>query len=571
MRNSVKWILIIGSLLLLILLLNNKQLASLVNGEVKYRNAHIDPGNIEVPHARTMVWKNKSAFADSILNTWANKTVSDKSLDGKGNAPRILLAKMVVGSDIPEVNKTLRRLTVWGNCGSSWALNKEGDYDFTLTILTTIFWKFADRPEVLYPETKDYLLKVLLSEEGNKFSYSAPRTLGLAPETENHMLMTEGSRYLKNRWIMLQGNKNPYYDNLQNGMEHKLLSLLEEMKTAGLYEFNSLPYIGYTITALLNLEAFASEKLKAEAQNVLDYMNWTYALGSYQLKHYPPMRRRYEKAGITDITTDYQSIFMKSWLGFSPVADFDKNIGGGEVHALMGACMPYRPADMVNQLIFDKGNGYFVKLGHGPESCPEIFTSGKHFLLSAGGANQGKMSIIVARPITLFLNDQAEHLPETFHLSGPGKDFMKWNNTGVYKNFACAAGPVSVPSSLKPTVQLGNWSLYPLKESLTVAVYSTGILGIMLIFEGSQPEKLLNAILTANPAEQNLNREFKFPGGQKIEYDVLAPKNKWVITTVDGQTLDRDFDKWPLIEGDYKVDKKINLPSIDSNKPTTQQ
>ena len=47
--------------------------------------------------------------------------------------------------------------------------------------------------------------------------------------------------------------------------------------------------------------------------------------------------------------------------------------------------------------------------------------------------------------------------------------------------------------------------------------------------------------------------------------------NKWVITTVDGQTLVRDFDKWPLIEGDYKVDKKINLPSIDSNKPTTQQ
>ena len=183
------------------------------------------------------------------------------------------------------------------------------------------------------------------------------------------------------------------------------IPFLAGMITNGLYEFNSLPYIGYTITALLNLEAFASDKLKKEARNVLDYMNWTYALGSYQLKHYPPMRRRYEKAGITDITTDYQSIFMKSWLSFSPVTEFDKNIGGGEVHALMGAIMPYRPADKVVETIFDKGNGYFVKLGHGPQSCPEIFSAGKKFLLSAGGVNRGKFSIIVARPITLFLNE----------------------------------------------------------------------------------------------------------------------------------------------------------------------
>lgn len=115
-----------------------------------------------------------------------------------------------------------------------------------------------------------------------------------------------------------------------------------------------------------------------------------------------------------------------------------------------------RLADKVVDLIFNKGNGYFVKLGHGKKSCPEIFTAGKHFLLSAGGANQGKRSIVVTRPTTLFLNDKADKLPKTFYLTGRGTDFMKWNNTGVYKNFACALGAVLVPTAFKSVVNEGN-------------------------------------------------------------------------------------------------------------------
>jgi hypothetical protein len=122
---------------------------------------------------------------------------------------------------------------------------------------------------------------------------------------------------------------------------------MEEMKTAGLDEFNSLPYAGYTITGLLAIEAFASERLSREARNVLDYMNWCYALGSYRLKHYPPMRRRYSKEGIKEITTDYHSAFMKAWLSYSDIEHYNTDISHAEIHAAMGACMPYRPADEV--------------------------------------------------------------------------------------------------------------------------------------------------------------------------------------------------------------------------------
>jgi hypothetical protein len=552
MNKAKKWPMILAGILLVILLISNKQLTSSLAGGMHYQNGHLTPGNIEVPGQGVLPWNARSAYADTICNLWARLPISDNMLEGKGNAPRILLAKLLTKRDISEANRVLLRHIPWGVSGSSWALNKKGDYDFTITIFTTILWFFGNNPEILYPETKEYLLNILLTEDGNSFRYTAPRTLGLVKETENHILMTEGSRYLKNRWIMLSGNRDSKFDNIHNGMENKLLTFLEGMKTNGLYEFNSLPYIGYTITALLNLEAFASENVRTEARHVLDYVNWCYALGSYQLKHYPPMRRRYEKAGIQELTTDYHSVFMKSWLSYSPSIKWYSDSNLSSPHALMGVCMPYRPADKVIGMIFDKGDGYFVKLGHGSGASPEIYSAGKNFLLSAGGVNRGASSMIIPRPITLFLNDTAVNLSETFHLSGPGTDFMNWNNTGVYKNFACTAGLVFVPKSVKPVRKDENWSIYATKDSLHIAVYSAIEFGLIAVFENSDPEKLLTQLMQVNPDADKLKACFQFPGGPKLTYNVLSPKDKWVIISENDSLLNRDFDKWPLIEGNLK-------------------
>jgi hypothetical protein len=328
--------------------------------------------------------------------------------------------------------------------------------------------------------------------------------------------------------------------------------LLRQINDNGLYEFNSLPYIGYTISALLNLEGFASETVRTAARNVLDYMNWTYAIGSYQLKHYPPMRRRYDKQRIQKITTGYQSVFLKSWLSFTDVSAYNQDIRHAEVHALTGAAMPYRMADKVKELIFNKEAGYFIKLGHGKKACPEIYSAGTHFLLSAGGANRGKNSLVVARPICLFLNDAADDLDSVFHIAGPGKDFMGWNNTGVYQNFACAAGPVQVPPSFTAVRKNEVWSVYTNADNVLIAVHSENEFGLMAVFENADATTLLTQLTQSNPNIELLKTSFQFPGGSKLTYDVNAPKNKWVIISDNVQLLDRDFDNWPLINGDFK-------------------
>jgi len=500
-----------------------------------------------VPVKRTMVWNTHSAYADTVLKNWASREIPVKSLSGKNNAIRILLAKLKLHQDIENVNAAIMQLTAWGVSGTSWKGNKKGDYDFAISPLTTILYLFGDQPDVLYPKSKDYLLNVLLTEQGNKFRYTAPNTLGLIPETENHLLMTEGSKYLKNRWINIHGNADSFYNNETNGLENELLQLLTKLKTKGLYEFNSIPYAAYTIGALLNLEAFGSDKIKNEARAVLDYINWTFALGSFQFNHYPPMRRRYEKVGIQGLKSDYHAAFINTWVSFAPLPNFKSNADNNELHAVIPACLPYRLADQVVEMLFNKGDGYYVQLGHGKGSTPEIYSAGKHFLISAGGANRGYYSQIVTRPITVFLEDSAKKLNDCFHLEGPGNDFMKWNNTGVYKNFACAAGPVHVPKEYTPLAQEKNWSVYQTKNNVNVVVYSTPSIGLVYIDENGEPIALIKKIIALNPNNDVLNHQFTYPNEQIIKYDVNASPKKWVITSFNNVLLERAVGQWPLI------------------------
>lgn len=89
--------------------------------------------------------------------------------------------------------------------------------------------------------------------------------------------------------------------------------------------------------------------------------------------------------------------------------------------------------------------------------------------------------------------------------------------------------------------------MYLLQDSLTVAVYSEEEIGLIAVFGDNKNPDLLDELIQLNPTAK-LHGEFSFPGGRKITYDVHAPKNKWVINSVNDQPTDRNFDAWPLIE-----------------------
>ncbi|NQU52907.1 MAG: hypothetical protein HQ522_10260, partial [Bacteroidetes bacterium] len=496
---SKKWILFLLPVLVMVGIFAHKPNATYLLGEARWRYDKLPESNIEVPTERTIQWNSESEFATRLIQEELKREVAkvwDK--DKKSGSPKAILRQFLAEENIPEVNRLMQEMQPWGTSGSAWLLNPNGGYNFALTPFTTILYLFDDKPDILYPATKKHLLEVLLINEGGDFSDAVPNMLGRVKDSENHILMAQGSKYLKNHYMWLHGKRDKKYNNLTNGMEEGILNLLNEHKELGLYEFNSVPYSAYAITPLLNLEAFGSDAVQKSALDVLDYICFTYALGSYNFKYYPPFRRRLDRHKTTSLSKDYETVFMKSWLSFHPEINYNTPVKNGNNHAMMAVAFPYRPADKVVDLIFDKSQEYFVKLGHGVKSCPEIYSAGAGYLLSAGGANQGKWSIIVARPTCLFLDDDAEEITDVIHLKGKGKNFMKWNDTGVYKDFACTNGTIFIPEKYKIVAENKLWKIYNVDENLSVAVHSSNNLSILSICKNQNPKTLASNLLENN-------------------------------------------------------------------------
>ncbi|MDC7225933.1 MAG: hypothetical protein PQJ61_04115 [Spirochaetales bacterium] len=562
-NNSLHLNLTVAAFFILFFSLNSCTSTHLFSGRINA--VDLSPGNIEIPIGST---ERATALIDeygkndlsgrvvkNLISYWAQKDIPEWNKQGaKIKAPRIILAKLIMGIDIDSVNNYLLNKAVepWSESGSTWALRKGGDYDFTEVPLTAILYKFGNKPGLLYPETRDHLLNNLLIESGNKVRAHVPGSLNIVPDTENHILMTEGSRYLKNQYLRdVYGNTDPQYNNRTNGVETFLMDFLDELIDAGLFEFNSLPYSGYTITALMNLEAFAEEPLSSKAQEVLDTIMFKYALGSLDMRRCVPFRRQPQKAGTTSIQADDTSMLSRLWVSIDD-PDFQILPITDRLHtAFYAAIMPYRVPDKTLNLIKEKDFPYFARLGRGTEASPEIFSGGPGYLLSAGGVYRGKSSMIVARPTTLILSDGITDYRDCFHLHGRG-DYKDWNNTGVFRNFACSDQHVFIPEWAEPTAYSEGWYIYNLNPSLSIAAFNDAKkkdLGLLVLFPGytENHHMLAESLSKSNPDTNRLYTEFVWPNGDIITYDVKSKNNVWVIATFNYEVLERNFDKWPDI------------------------
>ena len=63
-------------------------------------------------------------------------------------------------------------------------------------------------------------------------------------------------------------------------------------------------------------------------------------------------------------------------------------------------------------------------------------------------------------------------------------------------------------------------------------------------------EAVLAAVGNANRNAKALMETFQMPNGPRIDYDPAAPKDRWVIKSIDGQPVDRAFDQWPRMLGE---------------------
>lgn len=492
-------------------------------------------------------------FGGELIEEWAARDLVSWEDESKVTAPRIILAKLFTGRDIAEVNQYLLEAQPTAPSGSSWVLRPHADYDFTEIVLAGILHQFGDSPDILRPETADHLVDTLLIEDGYKIRHTVPGSFGLVHDTENHLLMTEGSRYLRNLWLLRNGYTDGNHKELTAEHAELLAEFIHGLEIGALHEFNSQPYNGYTLTALLIIDAYAEHpQLKSAVRALLDRLSYQFALSDMQLRRSVPFRRQLSRADRTNFFDDPLSDMMAAWFGEEYAID-SISLFGNHHQALIAAIMPYRPGDGV---VKELGIPDFERLsiiGRGAKASPEIHAQGIGYLLSAGGVSWGPISSIVARPIMLLLSDGAVDRNDCFSIAGKG-EFTSWNNTGVYRDFAVANGLVHYPSSMQPVFEKDGFTIFlPISDNdLYVILYddeSLGILAVMPNWKGSA-EDLAERVSKENSSRDALFHTFYHPNGSVYRYDPEAKRDTSVMISVDDYVLDRDYAAWARLSFD---------------------
>jgi len=508
-----------------------------------------------IPNTIPAVYDFSSSFSanqdydvhDSIIEFYADLPIPDGKVAGQTDAIRRVLAKLVQKREVPQVNAFLMTLKQWADHGTTSVFHKSGDYDFTEITFCSLLYLFGDKPDLLYPATREHILQYLITNSGARTSLRMPGVKWLMRETENHILMGEVSRYLKNQWLHEHGDTSLAYDNHRNGIENWMLKHLDEKFRGGFYEFNSDPYSGYSIQALLTLFSFThSDTVRHAANKLLNEVMYEYSLSSLNESRYTVFRRQFHRAKEPEFDGDPVSSIVRVLVAQKTGKKLKVR---AKQHGLITLLLHYRLNDSLAALLTATKKNYFALLGHGRLGAPEIYNGGNGYLISAGGMVRSFTSQLGARPVMLLLNDHVANRDSCFYVCSKG-EMKQWNNTGVYRNFACADQPVHIPPQYKPVLEKGGWQVFhgP-TDNLAIYCYSADDLGLIFVSEGHamNDEQMLEELIRNN-GKNDLRRQFMLPGTGIVTYDLHSPKNRWVISSVNNKQVNRKIDKWERIK-----------------------
>ncbi|QKW10075.1 hypothetical protein HUT18_30310 [Streptomyces sp. NA04227] len=309
----------------------------------------------------------------------------------------------------PEILRTLR-LKEDGLVGTS------KDYDMTLKGLMTIVYRYRS---LLTDDDFNWVMDNLIlaaHDQGSGRTITGAHTVDIEylddfvviyPETENHLLMIESSRYLINQ--LKHQTAGDVYDNKSNGLHKWLLKTLQVIAEHDFLEFSARPYARHSIHALLNLYEFADDiDIRTGAQVILDYVMVKCAISSSRCRRVAPFRRHQEQ--INHQNNEYNDIFAQRGdqiSGYFMACTGNTGPDGKPVlfhagfidqfTAVIGGTSSYRPPPAAYIWAMGVGNPpslqrfqhgkrpQLVAAGEDADGGLEIYYKSPSFLMSAGG------------------------------------------------------------------------------------------------------------------------------------------------------------------------------------------
>lgn len=421
------------------------------------------PGVFEgIPETREIedVARYRSARVEAVIRE-ITRTKPDTYIDStNGGTPILALAFLASGKSVDEVNRVILdpRTRVFSNSGTSFdslgpICRRRGDYDFTLRGWIPVIYRYWDQPHLLTPAARSKILHTLLNERGSAIALRR-RICGLPiPESENHILMTEGSRYLTNQLLNRERRElgqpeNPAWNNTRNGMRAFFVRHLQELREQDFSEYNSVPYQHYTTLGILNLVDYAEDTdVRDEARALMDLLDRKFALMSIDLMRYAPFRRREEYRERDEmIEADGEATRFLALIGhsgslarlnvpYSPRGGYDAMLQFGlSSYNVAERLLPYF-------LLHANPDSRTAVLTRWKARAAEITYKEPRFLINAGGTHYIYHALLTHEdglvvPTTLIPRDGPIRISRLLRFLG-GNNHRSTNNTCVAEQFLC--------------------------------------------------------------------------------------------------------------------------------------
>ncbi|MDB5103401.1 MAG: hypothetical protein JWP91_1090 [Fibrobacteres bacterium] len=410
-------------------------------------------------------------------------TIARRSTPEARRQTGLALQKYVVDGDIRPLGFIGTSLPVPGY--------DQGDFDMSLLGCTSLMGLFQDDRLLLTDATLIHLIKNVARTWGQTPKAFFDVVFVSVPETENHLFMTESSRFLTNQLIWENGRKLPQLialrdsliqsgegmDNSQGSLKTLLLKVMQQTMRKGFFEFNAQIYQRFTIHALDNLYSFAHDSAMVDGAGcLLDYLSAVFAFQSYDAIRYGPFRRSsevYDENGLIENDAACSFFGMQSgafaWDPVSRRGLWHSHVAHASM-ALYSAVLRYRVPAPILAYMRDRPAEYRAEIrsayaGKGSRRrATEIYYGSRHFLLTAGGryetyagpnfptyrywfSDAPWVYDVITRSGSLILDPRKERPSEVkdiLHFRG-----SQWraNNMAIHRNFLYGYTPVDAFNS----------------------------------------------------------------------------------------------------------------------------
>jgi hypothetical protein len=282
------------------------------------------------------------------------------------------------------------------------------------------------------------------------------------PETENHRLMIESSRYLTNQ-AAIDYLSSIGYDNVDDIREYQpelrewLLKIMRNITKNDFDEYNSRPYTRYSLNAIMNLHDFAKDDaLRTASRIVLDLSAAKFAAQQNRGRRMVPYRRLANNDGFSDNVhpqflfnvfsgSDHEVVRAFVLYGQLQLQPFgpDTRGAGSMVNT---AVSDYRPPLLVTRVAVERPRAF------GERGRYETVYASPAFTMSLGGKktpavlnflgnfdNENDRGI--AMPSVIIPTATGTRVEDLYYFAGVGTAHERSDNTCGRKGFICGLNP----------------------------------------------------------------------------------------------------------------------------------